>query len=255
MRRTPTKKGYAKKELLRRSQQRRPRPPSTPPPKTAEVKTRLLQMQSDLKSKEDETKEYSSYRSKRKEDKKISLNKEVSEAMKAAERRLDQASEIIASQKRVIEKQRLNLANADIETTTLKKELEVVKQKLILARDRRDERELIESNLRERVNELEARPQHDYSIINLQNKISTLEKERDEACSREKELRRELKRERKHAESLSETISPLKSQLEERNRYTDKLAARLRKFEIEERQHHNTKRKHHYQGDSDSGTT
>ena len=125
---------------------------------------------------------------------------------------------------------------------------------MILARDRRDERELIESNLRERVNELEARPQHDYSIINLQSKISTLEKERDEARSREKELRRELKRERKQTESLSDTISPLKSQLEERNRYTDKLAARLRKFEIEERQHHNTKRKHHYQEGSDSVT-
>ena len=82
-------------------------------------------MQSDLKSKDDETKEYSSYRSKRKEEKKISLNKEVSEAMKAAERRLDQAGEIIASQKRQIEKQRLNLANAERETTTLREKLEV----------------------------------------------------------------------------------------------------------------------------------
>ena len=49
--------------------------------KTAEVKTRLLQMQSYLKSKEDETKEYW-LQMKRKEDKKISLNKEVSEARK-----------------------------------------------------------------------------------------------------------------------------------------------------------------------------
>lgn len=240
MNRRTTPRGYAKKELLRRvADKRRPRPPSTPPPRTAEVKSRLLQMQNDLKR--EETKEYMSYRDS--DEKKVSLNKEVSEAMRAAESRLEEASAIIASQKKQIENQRLQCAEAKREIATLKANLDLVKEKLIRARDRRDERELIESNLRERLSELEARPEHDYSVLKLRNKISTLEKERDEACSREKELKRELKRERKQTESLSNTISPLKSQLEERNRYTDKLAARLRKFEIEERQHNNTKSK------------
>jgi len=202
-------------------------------------------MQRDFQS-TDETKregEYMSYRGQEISDKKKKdvLTKEVSEAMRAAERRLEEASDIIASQRKRIESQELDLADATREIKKLQSNLGKVKEKFFLARDRRDERELAEAELRERLAELEARPEHDLSIKKLKSRVEELEKERDESFARERELMRKLKHERKQTQSLGEKLSPLKAQLEERNRYTDKLAARLRKFEIEER--HTSKRK------------